>query len=46
MRQILSRAMTLLEPDVAHEYYEMGEGLLIAMFFTNPPGRLLRRQWT
>jgi hypothetical protein len=28
------------------EYYEMDDGLLVSMFFKNPPGRLLRRQWT
>ena len=24
----------------------MGDGLLISLYFKNPPGRLLRRQWT
>ena len=28
------------------EYFEMDDGLLVSMFFKNPPGRLLRRQWT
>lgn len=28
------------------DYYEMDDGLLISVYFKNPPGRLLRRQWT
>ena len=46
MRQVLSAAMLQTRPDMATEYYEMDDGLLVAMFFKNPPGRLLRRQWT
>jgi len=46
MRQALSSAMLKLRADVATEYFEMEDGLLVSMFFKNPPGRLLRRQWT
>jgi len=46
MRQILSSAMNSLRPDLVTEYFEMDDGLLLSMFFKNPPGRLLRRQWT
>ena len=28
------------------EYFKMGDGLLVSIFYKNPPGRLLRRQWT
>lgn len=46
MRQILSGAINSLRPDLITEYFEMDDGLLVSMFFKNPPGRLLRRQWT
>ena len=38
--------MNSLRPEVVTDYYEMDDGLLVALFFKNPPGRLLRRQWT
>ena len=28
------------------DYYELDDGLLLSVYFKNPPGRLLRRQWT
>ena len=46
MRQILSGAINSLRPDMITEYFEMDDGLLVSLFFKNPPGRLLRRQWT
>ena len=46
MRQILMDAMNKQRPEVATDYYEMDDGLLCSLFFKNPPGRLLRRQWT
>jgi hypothetical protein len=46
MRQVLSQAMTDMMPDLVTEYYEMLDGLLIAMYHKNPPGRLIRDQWT
>lgn len=46
VRQIISGAMNSLRPEVATDYYEMDDGLLCALYFKNPPGRLLRRQWT
>lgn len=46
MRQALASAMIGLRPDVLTEYFEMDDGLLVSLFFKNPPGRLLRRQWT
>ena len=46
MRQVLSTAMLQTRADMATEYFEMDDGLLVSMFFKNPPGRLLRRQWT
>ena len=38
--------MTVLTPDIATEYYEMLDGLLVAMYQKNPPGRMIRDQWT
>ena len=35
-----------MRPDVATKYYKEDDGLLVSMYFKNPPGRLLRRQWT
>jgi hypothetical protein len=35
-----------MQPDVVTDYYEMNDGLLISMYFKNPPGRLIRKQWT
>ena len=33
-------------PDVNTEYFDKEDALLLALNFKNPPGRLLRRQWT
>ena len=46
MRQVLSSVMSTMQPDVVTEYYEMLDGLLVSMYFKNPPGRLIRTQWT
>lgn len=43
MRQILWKAITDSRADVMTEYYELDDGLLVSVFFKNPPGRLLRR---
>jgi hypothetical protein len=42
MRQVLAEAMTQMMPDTVTEYYEMLDGLLVAMYHKNPPGRLIR----
>ena len=44
-RQVLVEAMRLC-PDVNTEYFDKEDALLLALNFKNPPGRLLRRQWT
>jgi hypothetical protein len=31
---------------MAYTYYPNEDGLLLALYFKNPPGRLLRRQWS
>lgn len=46
IRQIISKVKYTLRPDVLTEYYEMDDGLLVSIFYKNPPGRLLRRQWS
>lgn len=33
-------------PDINTAYYDKEDALLVAVNFKNPPGRLLRRQWT
>jgi len=43
MRQVLSNLILTLRPDVSMKYHEMEDALLVALFFKNPPGRLLRR---
>ena len=43
VRQILSAAINQLRPDTMSEYYELDDGLLVSLYFKNPPGRLLRR---
>ena len=35
-----------MQPDTVTEYYEMLDGLLVSLYFKNPPGRLIREQWT
>ena len=42
---MLVEAMRLC-PDVNTEYFDKDDCLLLALNFKNPPGRLLRRQWT
>ena len=34
------------QPDLAYTYYPNEDALLLAVYFKNPPGRLLRRQWS
>lgn len=38
--------MTEIEPDIVTEYYDKLDALLVSMYFKNPPGRLIRNQWT
>ena len=42
LRQELVNAMKL-DPDMAFEYYEREDALLLALYYKNPPGRLLRK---
>jgi hypothetical protein len=44
-RQVLCNAMRL-KADINTCYYDKDDALLLAINFKNPPGRLLRRQWT
>lgn len=44
-RQVLTQALRN-GPDVNTCYYDREDALLLALNFRNPPGRLLRRQWT
>ena len=44
-RQVLVQAMRA-NPDINTKYFDKEDGLLMALNFKNPPGRLLRRQWT
>ena len=46
VRQILAQAITVSRPDILTEYFKLDDGLLVSIFFKNPPGRLLRRQWS
>lgn len=41
----LSRYL-LLNPNIATKYYDKEDGLLVCMYFKNPPGRILRKQWS
>ena len=41
----LSKAL-LLSPHIATQYCSREDGLLISLYFKNPPGRILRNQWT
>ena len=41
----LSRAL-LLSPHIATQYCAREDGLLVSLYFKNPPGRILRNQWT
>ena len=38
--------MLRFQPDLAYTYYPNEDALLLALYFKNPPGRLLRRQWS
>lgn len=38
--------MTLARADVQTKYFDMDDGLLVSLYYKNPPGRLLRRQWS
>ena len=44
-RQVLVNAMKL-NPDVNTAYFDKEDALLMALNYKNPPGRLLRRQWS
>jgi hypothetical protein len=44
-RQVLTNAVRI-QADVNSIYYDKEDALLLAVNFKNPPGRLLRRQWT
>ena len=44
-RQVLVNAMKL-NPDVNTAYFDKEDALLLALNYKNPPGRLLRRQWS
>lgn len=44
-RQVLVDYLKLC-PDVNTAYYDREDALLLALNFKNPPGRILRRQWT
>lgn len=44
-RQILCDSMRM-NPDINTCYFDKDDALLLAINFKNPPGRLLRRQWT
>ena len=35
-----------LNPDVNTAYFDKEDALLLALNYKNPPGRLLRRQWS
>lgn len=35
-----------INPDLCYKYYEREDALILALYFKNPPGRLMRRQWT
>ena len=35
-----------MNPDINTCYYDKQDALLLAINYKNPPGRLLRRQWT
>ena len=42
-RQVLAKAIFLQRADVKTKYFEMDDGLLVGLYYKNPPGRLLRR---
>ena len=44
-RQMLTQAIRL-KADINTAYFDKEDALLLAINFKNPPGRLLRRQWT
>lgn len=42
LRQQIAAALRL-QPELAYAYYPGEDALLLALYFKNPPGRLLRR---
>ena len=36
----------LYGPDLQARYYDQEDALLLALYFRNPPGRILRKKWT
>lgn len=45
MKYLFSRAM-ILNPDIATEYCAREDGLLCSIYYRNPPGRIIRNQWS
>ena len=45
LRQQIAMALRY-QPDVAFQYYQSEDALLMGLYFKNQPGRLLRRQWS
>lgn len=45
LRQLIASSLRY-QPDLAYQYYQSEDALLLSIYFKNPPGRLLRRQWT
>ena len=45
LRQQLASFLRL-QPSIAYSYYPSEDALLLALYFKNPPGRLLRKQWS
>jgi hypothetical protein len=44
MKYELSRYMCL-NPTLSTKYYDKEDGLLVGLYFKNPPGRIIRNQW-
>ena len=38
LRQVLCKAMTLNRADVQTKYFDMDDGLLVSLYYKNPPG--------
>jgi hypothetical protein len=45
LKYVLTRYL-MLNPNIATHYYDNEDGLLVSLYFRNPPGRILRNQWT
>ncbi len=45
MKYEISRYM-LLNPNIATQYCKREDGLFVSMYFKNPPGRIMRNQWS